>query len=93
MSSKFLKYIFLTGLLFTFFIIIQTCNPNMTGNKAIYSDKLEIIHLDKKRDTINVVYYDYIYINEDWDLVRKNGTLISKSVKKYRYISHEKTKL
>jgi hypothetical protein len=65
----------------------------MTGNKVIYSDKLEIIHLNKKIDTINVVYYDYIYINEDLDLVRKNGTLISKSVKKYKYISHEKTKL
>ena len=65
----------------------------MTGNKVIYSDKLEIIHLNKQRDTINVVYYDYIYINEDLNLVRKNGTLISKSVKKFKYISHEKTKL
>ena len=65
----------------------------MTGNKVIYSDKLEITHLNKQRDTINVVYYDYIYINEDLNLVRKNGTLISKSVKKFKYISHEKTKL
>lgn len=65
----------------------------MTGNKTIYSDKLEIIHLDKKRDTINVVYYDYIYINEDRDLVKKNGVLISKNVKKFRHLSHEKTKL
>lgn len=93
MSSKFLKYILLTGLLLTFFIIVQNCNPNMTGNKTIYSDKLEIIHSDKKIDTINVVYYDYIYINEDRDLVKKNGVLISKNVKKFRYLSHEKTKL
>lgn len=74
-------------------MIIQTCNRSMVGNKVLYSDKIEVVHLNKKRDTINVVYFDYIYINQDWDLVRKNGTLISKSVKKFKYISHEKTKL
>jgi hypothetical protein len=74
-------------------MIIQTCNRNIVGNKTLYSDKIEVVHLNKKRDTINVVYYDYIYINDDWDLVRKNGTLISKRVKKFKYLSHEKTKL
>ena len=72
---------------------MQTCSRSMVGNKVLYSDKIEVVHLNKKIDTINVVYFDYIYINQDWDLVRKNGTLISKSVKKYKYLSHEKTKL
>ena len=63
------------------------------GNKSLYLDKLEIVHINKQIDTINVVYFDYIYINKDRDLVKKDGTLISKSVKKYKYLSHEKTKL
>jgi hypothetical protein len=63
------------------------------GNKVLYLDKLEIVHLNEQRDTINVVYFDYIYINQDRDLVKKDGTLISKSVKKYKCLSHEKTKL
>ena len=93
MSHKTLKYIFVTGLLFTFFILIQSCNRNMVGNKTTYSDEIEVVHLDKKRDTINVIYFDYICINKNRDLVRKNGTLISKRVKKFKYLSHEKTKL
>ena len=74
-------------------MIIQTCNRTIVGNKVLYLDKLEIVHLNEQRDTINVVYFDYIYINQDRDLVKKDGTLISKSVKKYKYLSHEKTKL
>lgn len=93
MFHKLLKYIFLTGLIFTFLIIIQTCNRNIVGYKILYLDKIEVVHLNKKRDTINVVYFDYIYINQDWDLVKKDGTLISKSVRKFKYLSHEKTKL
>ena len=93
MSHKALKYLLVTGLIFTFLMIIHTCNRSMVGNKVLYSDKIEVVHLNKKRDTVNVVYFDYIYINQDWDLVRKNGTLISKSVKKFKYLSHEKTKL
>ena len=93
MSGKFLKYVLITGLILSFFIVIQTCSNKHMGNKSLYLDKLEIVHINKQRDTINVVYFDYIYINQDWDLVKKDGTLISKSVKKYKYLSHEKTKL
>ncbi len=93
MSGKFLKYILITGLVLSSFILIQTCSAKNVGNKSLYIDKLEIVHINKQRDTINVVYFDYIYINQDWDLVKKDGTLISKSVKKYKYLSHEKTTL
>jgi hypothetical protein len=65
----------------------------MVGNKTTYSDEIEIVHLDEKRDTICVVYFDYICINRNRDLVRENKTLISKNVKKFKYLSHEKTKL
>jgi hypothetical protein len=64
----------------------------MIGNKTLYLDEIEVVHLNKKRDTIYVVYFDYIYINRHWDLVRENQTLISKNVKKFKYLSHEKTK-
>ena len=90
MSSKFVKYLFLTGIFFLIFITIQTCSRPILRNKTLYETDLLVVHFDRSRDTIkNVVFFDYLMIDQMNNLVKKDGFVVSTKVKKFKYLRSE----
>ena len=94
MSSNFLKYIFFTGVIFTFFVTVQTCSRPINYNRILYQTDVVVVHFDRTKDTIrNVVFFDYLYIDQMNNLVKKDGYVVSTKVKKYKYLNSEKKSL
>ena len=94
MYSKFLKYCFLTGALFTFFITVQTCSRPYIGNKTLYLTDVEITYINNRKDTLrSVVFFDFLELNSLNDLIKKNGEIVSRDVKKFKYLNSTKKKL
>jgi len=90
MYSKLAKYLFLTGIFFLLFITIQTCSRPILHNKTLYDTDILVVHFDKTRDTIeNVVFFDYLQIDQMNNLVKKNGIVVSTKVKKFKYLRSE----
>jgi hypothetical protein len=90
MYSKLAKYLFLTGIFFLFFITIQTCSRPILHNKTLYDTDILVVHFDKSRDTIeNVVFFDYLQIDQMNNLIKKNGIVVSTKVKKFKYLRSE----
>jgi hypothetical protein len=90
MYSKFAKYLFLTGIFFLLFITIQTCSRPILHNKTLYDTDILVVHFDKSKDTIeNVVFFDYLQIDQMNNLIKKNGIVVSTKVKKFKYLRSE----
>ena len=90
MYSKFAKYLFLTGIFFLIFVTIQTCSPPVLRNKTLYDTDILVVHFDRTRDTIeNVVFFDYLQIDQMNNLVNKHGFVVSTKVKKFKYLRSE----
>ena len=91
MLDKFFKYIFLTGIFFTFFVTSQTCSRPITHNRVLYQTDIVVVHFDLTRDTVRkVVFFDYLQIDQMDNLVKKDGFVVSQKVKKFKYINTEK---
>lgn len=94
MYSKFAKSLFLTGIFFILLITIQTCSPTILHNKTLYETDVLVIHFDRTRDTIeNVVFFDYLQIDQMNNLIKKDGFIISTKVKKFKYLRSEEKNL
>lgn len=90
MSSKLVKYLFLTGIFFLVFITIQTCSRPILRNKTLYETDVLVVHFDRTSDTIkNVVFFDYLQIDHMNNLVKKDGFVVSTKVKKFKYLRSE----
>ncbi len=90
MYSKLAKYLFLTGIFFLLFITIQTCSRPILHNKTLYDTDIMVVHFDKSKDTIeNVVFFDYLQIDQMNNLIKKNGIVVSTKVKKFKYLRSE----
>ena len=88
MLDKFFKYIFLTGIFFTFFVTSQTCSRPITHNRVLYQTDIVVVHFDLTRDTVRkVVFFDYLQIDQMDNLVKKDGFVVSQKVKKFKYIN------
>jgi hypothetical protein len=49
-----------------------------------------VVHFDKSKDTIeNVVFFDYLQIDQMNNLIKKNGIVVSTKVKKFKYLRSE----
>ena len=94
MSDKLFKYIFLTGIIFTFFVTAQTCTRPITHNRVLYQTDVLVVHYDLSRDTIRkVVFFDYLQIDQMDNLVKKDGFVVATKVKKYKYLNSVKKPL
>jgi hypothetical protein len=94
MLDKFFKYIFLTGIFFTFFVTSQTCSRPITHNRVLYQTDIVVVHFDLTRDTVRkVVFFDYLQIDQMDNLVKKDGFVVATKVKKYKYLNSVKKSL
>jgi hypothetical protein len=94
MRDKVLKYIFLTGVIFIGFLTVHTCSKPLMSNKTLYQSDVLVVHFDRSKDTIkNVVFFDYLYIDQMNNLVKKDGFIVSTKVKKYKYLNSVKKDL
>jgi hypothetical protein len=94
MLDKFFKYIFLTGIFFTFFVTSQTCSRPITHNRVLYQTDIVVVHFDLSKDTLRkVVFFDYLQIDQMDNLVKKDGFVVASKVKKYKYLNSVKKSL
>jgi hypothetical protein len=94
MLDKFFKYIFLTGIFFTFFVTSQTCSRPITHNRVLYQTDIVVVHFDLSKDTLRkVVFFDYLQIDQMDNLVKKDGFVVATKVKKYKYLNSVKKSL
>jgi len=94
MLDKILKYVFLTGVFFTFFATIQTCSRPISHNRTLYQTDVVVVHFDLTRDTVkNVVFFDYLQIDHMNNLIKKDGFVVATKVKKYKYLNSQKKSL
>jgi hypothetical protein len=94
MLDKFFKYIFLTGIFFTFFVTSQTCSRPITHNRVLYQTDIIVVHFDLSKDTLRkVVFFDYLQIDQMDNLVKKDGFVVASKVKKYKYLNSVKKSL
>lgn len=79
-------------IVFMFFLL--SCSTRINHNKSLYTAEVEIVKVNGIKDTLSVVYFDYIYLDvKDHKLYKKNGALIQSEVKKYKIIYKTKTKI
>lgn len=77
-----------------FLLFLAACSTKFSSNKALYKAEVEIVKTNGTKDTLSVVYFDYIYHDvETQSLYKKNGDLIQKEVKKYKILNKTQTKL
>ena len=75
-------------------LFLFACSSKFNSNKALYKADVEIVKTNGIKDTISVVYFDYIYHDmETQSLYKKNGSLIEDQVRKYKIIKKVQTKL
>ena len=75
-------------------LFLFACGSKFSSNKALYKADVEIVKTDGTKDTISVVYFDYIYHDvETQSLYKKNGSLIKEGIKKYKILNKIQTKL
>jgi hypothetical protein len=75
-------------------LFLFACGSKFSSNKALYKANVEIVKTDGTKDTISVVYFDYIYHDvETQSLYKKNGSLIEDNVKRYKILNKIQTKL
>jgi hypothetical protein len=73
-------------------LLFISCNPRL-GNKALYEAEVKIVKLDNTIDTVKVIYFDYIVLDLDHALKKKDGKEISKNVKNYKILKKKKINL
>jgi hypothetical protein len=73
-------------------LLLASCYPKI-GSKSLYEAKVKITRLDNSVDTIKVVYYDYIILDLDHALKRKDGKEITKNVRSYKILNKQRIKL
>lgn len=75
-------------------LFLFACGSKFSNNKALYKADVEIVKTNGTKDTISVVYFDYIYHDvETQSLYKKNGSLIEDNVKRYKILKKIQTKL
>lgn len=75
-------------------LFLLACSSKFSSNKALYKADIEIVKTNGTKDTISVVYFDYIYHDvETQSLYKKNGSLIEEKVKRYKILKKIQTKL
>ncbi len=73
-------------------LLLLGCSPK-SGHKQLYRAEVKIEKLDNSLDTIDIVYFDYIILDLDHVLYKKDGKIIEKNVKKYKILKKSKVKL
>jgi len=69
--------------------VIGSCATRVNTYKTLYDAEVQIKKYDKTIDTVTIVYFDYIYLDEDI-LYKKGGVFIEDSVKNYKILNRSK---
>lgn len=81
----------LSRLLFIFIVMTISCSP-ITHNRYLYQAEIEVVRKDKTLDTMMVVYWDYLIIY-DSKIFKKDSTIVTGNVKKYKFIERKRVNL
>ena len=82
------RYLFFTGFFLVVLLSIQTCSQPLVSHRHLYSSDVVVVHDDWSKDTIrNVVFFDYLQIDQMGNLVKKDGFVVSQKVKKFKFIN------
>ncbi len=73
-------------------LLLASCYPKI-GSKSLYEAKVKITRLDNSIDTIKVVYFDYMILDLDHALKKKDGKEIAKNVRSYKILNKQRIKL
>lgn len=88
MYNKISKYLFLTCVITLFFITIHTCSNKVLSHKILYQSDVVVTHLNNQKDTIrNVIFFDHLEVDQDFNLIKKDGTIVTTNVKKFKYLN------
>lgn len=68
-----------------FLLLLIGCGNRYISYQTLYQSEVEIIKLNKERDTVIVTYFDYIYQSND-SLLRKDNSLVVNKIKKYKIL-------
>jgi hypothetical protein len=75
-------------------LFLLACSSKINHNKALYKAEVEIVNTNETKDTLSVIYFDYLYLDtEDQILYKKNGDIVKTKVKKYKILEKVQTKL
>ena len=73
-------------------LLLASCYPKI-GSKSLYKAEVKITRLDNSIDTIKVVYFDYMILDLDHALKKKDGKEIAKNVRSYKILNKQKKTL
>lgn len=73
-------------------LLLASCYPKI-GSKSLYKAEVKITRLDNSIDTIKVVYFDYMILDLDHALKKKDGKEIAKNVRSYKILNKQRIKL
>lgn len=77
-----------------FSLFLLGCSSRINYNKALYKAEVEIVNTNETKDTLSVIYFDYLYLDtQDQILYKKNGDIVKTKVKKYKILEKVQTKL
>jgi hypothetical protein len=94
MRNKTLRYIFFTGIIFIGLMSVHTCSLPVMRNKTLYQSDVIVVHYDRSVDTLkDIVFFDYLRIDQMDNLIKKDGFVVSTKVKKFKYLKSIEKKL
>jgi hypothetical protein len=73
-------------------LLLAACYPKI-GSKSLFKAEVKITRLDNSIDTIDVVYFDYMILDLDHALKKKDGKEITRNVKSYKILNKQRIKL
>lgn len=62
-------------------------------NKNLYHATISVRKTNESKDTINVVFFDYLELTEENTIIKKDGTLVADSVINFTFIKRQKIKM
>lgn len=75
-------------------LFLFACSSKFNSNRTLYHADVKIIKTDGTRDTLSIVYFDYIYYDvETQSIYKKNGSLVEDKVRKYKILKKTQIKL
>jgi hypothetical protein len=77
-----------------FSLFLLGCSSRINYNKVLYKAEVEIVNTNETKDTLSIIYFDYLYLDtQDHTLYKKNGDIVKTKVKKYKILEKVQTKL
>lgn len=75
-------------------LFLISCSSKFNSSRALYHADVKVIKTDGTRDTLSVVYFDYIYYDvETQSIYKKNGSLVEDKVRRYKILKKTQIKL